>query len=72
MARQLTENVYDMLDAKEEMSSDDLTITGDYSYYDILEEEKDTIAKKYDVWVKTKQKIWIGRVLLITYSKKRG
>ena len=38
------------------MSSDDLTITGDYSYYNILEEEKDTISKKDDVWVKTKKR----------------
>ena len=34
------------------MSSDDLTITGDYSDYNILEEEKDTITKNDDVWVK--------------------
>ena len=31
---------------KKETSSDDLTISGDYSNYDILEEEKDTIDKK--------------------------
>ena len=54
------------------MSSDDLTITGDYSYYNILEEEKDTISKKDDVWVKTKKKErWRGRVLLIPYRKKK-
>ena len=57
---------------KKEMSSEDLTITGDYSYYDILEEERDAITKNDDVWVKTKQEIWRGRVLLIPYSKKRG
>ena len=56
MARQLTENVYDMLDAKEEMSSDDLTITGDYSYYDILEEEKDYISENNVVCVQKKKK----------------
>ena len=38
------------------MSSDDLTITGDYSDYDILEEEKDTITENYDVWVNKKQR----------------
>ena len=32
------------------MSSDDLIVTGDYSDYNILEEEKDTISEKYDVW----------------------
>ena len=54
------------------MSSDDLTITGDYSDYDILGEEKDTISEDDYVWVKTKKEIWRGRVLLIPYSKKRG
>ena len=61
-----------MVDAEEELSSEDLTITGDYSYYDILEEERDAITENDDVWVKTKQEIWRGRVLLIPYSKKRG
>ena len=37
------------------MSSDDLISTGDYSYYDILEEEKDYIFENYVVWVKTKK-----------------
>ena len=69
VARQLTENPDDMVDAEEEISSEDLTITGDYSYYDILEEEKDTITENDDVWVK--KKIWRGRVLLVPYSKKK-
>ena len=30
-----------------------LTITGDYSDYDILEKEKETISKNDEVWVKT-------------------
>ena len=51
VARQLTENPYDMVDVEEEMSYEDLTITGDYSDYDILEEEKDTITENDDVWV---------------------
>ena len=71
VARQLTENVDDIVDEEKEMSSDDLTITGDYSDYNILEEEKDTISEKYDVWVKTKKEIWRGRVLSIPYSKKK-
>ena len=41
------------MDAEEEMSFEDLTITGDYSDYDILEEEKETMTEKDDVWVKT-------------------
>ena len=68
VARQLTENTDDMVDAEEEMSSEDLTITGDYSVYDILEDEKDTITKKNDDWVKTRKYIQGGRVLLIPYS----
>ena len=56
VARQLTENPDHMVDAEEEMSTEDLTITGDYSDYDILEEEEDTITKKDYVWVKTKNK----------------
>ena len=40
---------------KKKFSSEDLTITGDYSDYDILEEEKDGITKNDDVWVKTKK-----------------
>ena len=54
VARQLTDNSYDMVDATEEISFDDLTITGDYSDYDILEEEKDTFTENDDVWVRTK------------------
>ena len=55
VVRQLTENPYDMVDVEEEISYEDLTITGDYSDYDILEEEKDTITENDDVWVKTKK-----------------
>ena len=50
------------------MAFDDLTITGNYSDYYILEEEKETISKNDDVWVRTKNDIWIERVLLIPYS----
>ena len=47
------------------MSFNDINITNDYSDYNIQDEEKDNIAKTYDVWVKTKKEIWRGRVLLI-------
>ena len=50
------------------MSFDNLTITGDYSDYDILEEEK-TILKNDEVWIKTKELIWRVRLLLLSYSK---
>ena len=46
VARELTKNADDMVDETKEISCDDLTITGDYSDSNILEEEKDTIAKK--------------------------
>ena len=44
-----------MVNTEEEMDFDDLTITGNYSDYDILEEEKETITKNDNVWVKTKK-----------------
>ena len=40
MARKLTENPYKNVDTEEEMDFCDLTITGNYSDYDILEEEE--------------------------------
>ena len=56
VARQLTENPDEMVDAEEEMSSEELlSITGDYSYYNILEEEKDTMTENDNVWVKRKK-----------------
>ena len=53
--RQFTENPDDMVDTEEEMSFDGLNITGNYSAYDILEEQKETITKNDNVWVKTKK-----------------
>ena len=38
MARKFTENLDDMVNTEEEMAFDDLTITGNYSDYDILED----------------------------------
>ena len=60
------------VDTEEEMDFDDLNIHSDYSDYDILEEEKETISKSDEVWVKTKKEIWRRRVLLNNYSKKIG
>ena len=54
------------------MAFDDLTIPGDYSDDDILDKEKETTSKNYGVWVKTKKEIRKGKVLLISFSKKRG
>ena len=55
VARQLTENPDDMMNTEEEMDFYDLTITVNYSDYDILEEEKETITKNENVWVRTKK-----------------
>ena len=55
MAIKLTENPDDMVITGEEMSFEDLTITVNYSDYDILEEEKENITKNDNVWVKTKK-----------------
>ena len=49
MARQLTGNTYDMVNTEEVMAFDDWTITGKYSDYDILEEEKETITENDNV-----------------------
>ena len=51
----MTENPDDMVNKEEEMALGDLTITGNYSDYDILEEEKDTINENNNFWVKTKK-----------------
>ena len=72
VARKLTENPDGMVDTEEEMSFEDLNITVNHNDHNILEEEKETITKNYDIWVKTKKGIWRGRILLIPYSYKRG
>ena len=51
----MTELPVENIDTKEEMAFDDLTIPGDYSDYDILEEEQETTYLDYTVWVKTKK-----------------
>ena len=63
MERQLTENTDDIVNTEEDMDFDDLNIAGNYSDYDILDEEKDNITKNNNVWVKKKKKIWSWRVL---------
>ena len=54
-----------------EMSSADLISSGDYSGYNILDEENDLISKNDLVWIKTKKEIWRGSVLLIPYRKNK-
>ena len=47
-------------DTEEEMAFYDLTIPGNDSGYDILEEEKETITENDDFWLKTKKKYGEG------------
>ena len=53
MARKTTETPDENDDTEEEIDFDELTIPGDYSDHDIFEEEKETISKNYEVWVRT-------------------
>ena len=53
------------------MAFDDLNITGNYSDYYILEEEKDNITKNNNVWVKTKNKYGVGEYCKFFTVKKR-
>ena len=43
-----------MLIHQKNLSFDDLTIPGDYSDYYIFEEEKETISKNDEFWIKNK------------------
>ena len=72
VARKMTQTPDENVDTWEEIALYYLTIPGDYSDYDILDEEKETISKNDEVWFRTKKEIWRGRVLLIPYSKERG
>ena len=71
LATEISGHANDMVAEVNEMSSDDLISTGDYSDYNILDEEKDLISKNDIVWVKTKKELWRGRVLLIPYRKNK-
>ena len=56
LATEIPEHTNDMVAEGNEMSSDDLISTGDYSDFNILDEEKDLISKNDIVWVKTKKR----------------
>ena len=45
VARQMTKNPIENVNTEEEIYFDDLAIPGNYSDYDILEEEQETISK---------------------------
>ena len=51
----MTETPDENFDTEGEMAFDDLTIPGDYSDCDILEEEKESISKNDEICVKTKK-----------------
>ena len=72
MATKLTEIADDMLEEGKEMSSDNLISTGDYSDYDILEEEKDSISKNDFVWVLKKNNMERKSTVNSLQQKKRG
>ena len=72
MARQLTENQDDMVDAEEEMYFEEIIITCDYSDYDIVWEEKEIITESIDILVKIKTKYEQGEYFYSLLYKKRG
>ena len=53
VAREMTETSDENVDTEDEINFDDLTIPGDNRGYNFLEEEKETISKNEEVWVKT-------------------
>ena len=53
VVRKMTETPDENFDIEEEIVFFYLTIPGDYSDYNILEEENETISKNDEVWVKT-------------------
>ena len=57
VARQQIENPYDIVNTEKDIVFDNLTITGNYSDYNTLEEEKENINKNDNVWVKKKRNI---------------
>ena len=52
VARKISETPDENVYTEEEISVEQLTIPGDYSDDDILEEEKETISKNDEVWTK--------------------
>ena len=73
MARKITDNPDKNNDTEEEMSFDGLTITGGYRDYDILEEQKESISKNDEVWIKSKNRYGEGvYCYLLTLKKDRN
>ena len=70
MEKDKTEPSVETFNTEKDTCFDYLTITGDYSAYDVLEEEQETISLNDIVWVKVKKEIWQRRVIQIPYSIK--
>ena len=51
----MTENSVENVHTEKYTFFDNLTITGDYSDYDVLEEEQENVSLNYIVWVKVKK-----------------
>ena len=66
----MTEPSADTVHTEKGTIFDNLTITGDYSDYDVLEEEQDTVSLNDIFWIKVKKEIWQGRLIQIPYSIK--
>ena len=58
------------VNTEEENCFENLTIPDDYSDYDILEKEQETVSLNNIVWVEVKKAIWQVRVIQIPYSIK--
>ena len=71
METQLTENVDDMVEEGKEMSFDDSISTGDYSDYDILEEERILFPKMMLSGSKQKNKYGEEEYCSFLTSKKK-
>ena len=67
----MTEPSVETIDTEKDTCFDDLTITGDYSDYDVLEEEQETISLNYIVWFKVKNEICQGGLIQTPYIIKQ-
>ena len=66
----MTEPSVETVNKEEEIRFDNLTTTGDYMDYGILEGKQETISRIDIVWVKVKKEIFQRRVIQIPYSIK--
>ena len=60
VGRKIIESSVENFNTEEEIDFDNLIIPGNYSDYVILEEERKTISKNYEVWIKNKKRYGEG------------